>query len=81
VSRRRVALRSILRFPRHSRHPHRLYCHECDQLEQVFQCQDCAKWVPWCVGGDDDNRCAACWFAHYSGERTADRTAEDKENP
>jgi len=37
--------------------------HECSKgpCDGVFQCQDCKRFVGYCLGGSDDARCAKCW--------------------
>lgn len=41
--------------------------HECDgDCGGVFRCRsldhdNCGRFVGWCLGGSDDNRCNYCW--------------------
>lgn len=35
-------------------------CGECAS-DEMFQCQQCGRLVPWCDGGDSDDRCDRCW--------------------
>jgi hypothetical protein len=67
VSRRRRAPRAAVR-GNVTHAPRLMWCHSCRRWEPAFKCQDCGQWVPWCVGGDDEERCGQCWWKHHQGE-------------
>ena len=54
------------------------HCGECSE-EETFECEQCKRIVPWCMGADDDyfELCDECAIAQIEYDKQLARTLNE----